>query len=61
MKIVLRKSAEIEDHVEIIEVDGDPNKVPATMTYESEEVAIRAVAQYLGIISDEIDEVAYQK
>ncbi len=61
MKIVLRKSAEIEEHVEIIEVDGDPHKVPATMSYESEEDAIRAVAQYLGIISDEIDEVTYQK
>ncbi len=61
MKFILLKSVEIEDYVEIIEVDGDPNKAPSTMTYESEEDAIRAVAQYLGIISDEIDEVTYQK
>ncbi len=39
MKIVLRKSARIEGHVEIVEVDGDPDKVPGRRGYESEEEA----------------------
>ncbi len=61
MKIVLRKSTQIQDHIEIVEVDGDPTKVPTTMTYESEESAVSAVAQYLGILTSEINEVRYQK
>jgi hypothetical protein len=42
MKIVLRKSARIEGHVEIVEVNGDSDKVPGKRTFESEEGAIHA-------------------
>ncbi len=58
MKIVLRKSARIEGHVEIVEVDGDPDKVPSKRTFKSEEEAIHAVARYLGL---QFDEVTYQE
>ncbi len=61
MRIVLRKSPRSKGHVEIVEVDGDPGKVPASMTYESEEEAITAVAQYLGVVRGEIDQVTYRK
>ena len=60
MKIVLRKSAQIAGHVEIVEVDGDPAKVPSKRTFESEQDAVHAAAQYLGQLTEEFDEIAYQ-
>ncbi len=42
MKIVLRKSARIEGHVEVVEVDRDPDKVPSKRAFKSEEEAIHA-------------------
>ncbi len=60
MKIVLRKSAQIEGHVEIVEVGGDPDKVPSKRTFGSEEEGVKAVAQYLGQLTEEFDEIAYQ-
>ncbi len=61
MKIVLRKSARIEGHVEVVEIDGDPDKVPGKGTFESEEEAIHVVALYLGLLAEEFDEVTYQE
>ncbi len=61
MKIVLRKSARIEGHVEIVEVDRDPDKVPSKRAFKSEEEAIHAVALYLGLLPEEFDEVTYLK
>ncbi len=61
MKIALRKSARIEGHVEIVWVDGDPDKVPGKRDYGSEEEAIHAVALYLGLLPEEFDEVTYQE
>jgi len=52
MKIVLRKSARIEGHVEIVEVGGDPDKVPSKRTFGSEEEAVQ--------LTEEFDEIAYQ-
>jgi hypothetical protein len=60
MKIVLRKSAQIAGRVEIVEVGGDPDKVPSKRTFGSEEEAVHAVAQYLGQLTEEFDEIAYQ-
>ncbi len=60
MKIVLRKSAQIEGHVEIVEVGGDPVILPSKRTYGSEEEAVKAVALYLGELTEEFDEIAYQ-
>lgn len=59
MEIVLRKSPHAAGHVEIVEIDGDPTKVPSTMSYESEEAAIKAVAGYLGLLTSEFDKVTY--
>ncbi len=61
MKIVLRKSARIEGHVEVVEVDRDPDKVPSKRAFKSEEEAIHAVARYLGLLPEEFDEVTYQE
>ena len=60
MKIVLRKSPQIGGHVEIVEVGGDPDKVPSKRTFESEREAVQAVAQYLGQLTEEFDEIVYQ-
>ena len=60
MRIVLRKSSLVPGHVEIVAVDGDPTRVPATTTYDTEADAIHAVAQYLGVVSNEIEEVVYE-
>ncbi len=57
MEIVLRKSPHAAGHVEI---DGDPTKVPTTMTYDSEAAAIKAVAEYLGLLTSEFDKVKYE-
>ena len=57
MKIVLRKMPESESRVEIVAIDGGTEKIPPSPSYESQDEAIRAAAQYLGIMSDEFDEV----
>lgn len=60
MKIVLRKLSQIEGHVEIAEVGGDPNEIPSKRTFGSEEEEVKAVAQYLGQVTGEFDEIVYQ-
>jgi hypothetical protein len=60
MEIVLRKSSHAAGHVEVVEIDGDPDRVPTTMTYESEAAAIKAVAEYLGLLTSEFDKVKYE-
>lgn len=60
MEVVLRKSSHAAGHVEIVEIDGDPTKVPTTMSYESEQAAIKAVAEYLGLLTSEFDKVTYR-
>ena len=60
MEVVLRKSTVIQGHVEIVEVDGDSSKVPSKRTFESEEAAINAIAQYLGVLTSELDRVTYE-
>ncbi len=58
MEIVLRKSPHAAGHVEVVEIDGDPTKVPTTMTYDSEAAAIKAVAEWL--LTTEFDKVKYE-
>lgn len=60
MEIVLRKSSHVAGHVEVVEIDGDPDRVPTTMTYESEEAAVKAVAEYLGLLRSEFDKISYE-
>jgi hypothetical protein len=60
MEIVLRKSSHAAGHVEVVEIDGDPDGVPTTMTYESEEAAVNAVAEYLGLLRSEFDKISYE-
>ncbi len=60
MEIVLRKSSHAAGHVEVVEIDGDPDRVPTTMTYESEEAAVKAVAEYLGLLRSEFDKISYE-
>ncbi len=60
MEIVLRKSSHAAGHVEVVEIDGDPDRVPTTMTYESEEAAVYAVAEYLGLLRSEFDKISYE-
>jgi hypothetical protein len=60
MEIVLRKSSHAAGHVEVVEIDGDPDRVPTTMTYESEEAAVNAVAEYLGLLRSEFDKISYE-
>ena len=59
MKIVLRKVPETEGRIEIVAIDGSADKVPPSPSYESQEEAVHAAAQYLGILSDEFDEIVY--
>jgi hypothetical protein len=60
MEIVLRNSPDAAGHVEVVGVDGDPDRVPTTMTYESEEAAVKAVAEYLGLLRSEFDKITYE-
>lgn len=60
MQIVLRKVAADPGHVEIVEVDGGTDKIPAATGYDSEAAAVRALAQYLGLVSSEFDDIVYR-
>lgn len=57
MKIVLKRLADPKGHVKIIEIAGGTDKIPAALSYESQQAAVNAAAQYLGLMADEFDEV----